>query len=145
MIRKDLTLLTIACAKRGPLQPVQLQKSLFLICKNVSAERLGIDRPYVFEPYDFGPFCSDVYRDADRLEAEGLVAITHPPESEFKLYRTTSEGSERAERIRESLASDVVEYVREVVEFTQSLTFNQLVSAVYRSYPEMRVNSVFQE
>jgi hypothetical protein len=145
MTRKDLTLLAIAFAAHKPLQPVQLQKSVFLICQNLSAPQLGIDRLYEFEPYDYGPFCSEVYRDADKLESEGLVTITRPPESDFKLYRATGDGVERAQELGRPLSPEVRDYVKKAVGFTQGLSFNQLVSAIYRAYPNMRLNSVFQE
>ncbi len=145
MMRKDWTLLTIVAADEHPLQPVQLQKSLFLISRNLPHHLLGSDQFYSFSPYDYGPFCSDVYADAESLEAEGLIAIQRPPESRFRLYQATEAGARRALALEGKLSPSAVDYVKRVVAFTQSLSFNQLVSTIYKVYPEMRINSVFQE
>ncbi len=48
MMRKDWTLLTIVAADEHPLQPVQLQKSLFLISRNLPHYLLGSDQFYSF-------------------------------------------------------------------------------------------------
>jgi hypothetical protein len=37
-----------------------------------------------------------------------------------------------------------IAYIRQASEFVRSLSFTQLVSAIYKAYPEMRENSVFQ-
>jgi hypothetical protein len=145
MVRKELTLLVVAAAEHKALRPVQLQKSLFLICQNIAAEQLGVDRLYHFDAYDYGPFCSQIYRDAEDLESDGLITITRPPESVFKLYQATPDGLARAEHLFRTLSGEVADYIKRVVRFTQELSFNQLVSAVYRAYPAMRVNSVFQD
>jgi len=38
-----------------------------------------------------------------------------------------------------------VAYLREVVPWAQSLSFNELVRAIYEAYPEPRANSVFRD
>lgn len=139
---KDWTLLVIASALKEALMPVQLQKSLFLISKNVPVAAEGPF--YQFVPYDYGPFNSDVYADAAELEDEGLVVITRPPQTRYKTYRATDAGKAAAERLRVGLPENARQYVAEVVNFTQSVTFNQLVSAIYKHYPEMKANSVFK-
>lgn len=145
MTPKDWTLLVIAEAGEHPVQPVQLQKALFLISRNLHPRDLAAPKFYAFSPYDYGPFCSQVYADAERLETEGLVVISRPPETRFKTYRATEAGFQRASALKSALSSQATTYLTRVVEFTQSHTFNELVSAIYEAYPEMRANSVFQE
>lgn len=145
MNRKDWTLLTIVAADKRPLQPVQLQKSLFLISRNLPRRLLGPGRFYSFSPYDYGPFCSDVYADAEDLEVEGLVVIQRSPDSCVRLYQATEPGARRALALERRLSPSAVDYVERVVTFTQSLSFNQLVRTIYKAYPDMRINSVFQE
>jgi hypothetical protein len=143
MTPRDWTLLTISSGD-GPLQPVQLQKSLFIISKKFDADKLKSDSFYPFDPYDYGPFCSDVYSDADRLEFEGLIVITRPPNSRYRQYQITEKGKEIANSLKNQLDSEVKEYLETIVKWTQSLTFNQLVSSIYAAFPEMKANSVFQ-
>ena len=141
---RDWTLMVISVA-RGPLEPVQLQKVLFLLSKNLSLAQLQVENFYTFEPYDYGPFCSVIYSDAEQLEEMGLVAIQRPPEARFKRYRVTEAGANRAGELLQRLQEPVREYVTKLVAFAQSLSFNQLVELIYQRYPDMRANSVFQE
>lgn len=142
---QDWTLLVIAAAGDKPLQPVQLQKSLFLLGEELSAKDLGTRHFYAFTPYDYGPFCAEAYSDAEVLEAAGLVTISRPPETRYRLYVCTDQGAKRAAELRASLAPSAADYLARVVAFTQSLTFNELVTAVYKAYPAMKKNSVFQQ
>ena len=142
MDRQNWTLVTIAAGKT-PLQPVQLQKALFLISKNVAPKILG-KKFYTFEPYDYGPFCKAIYDDASLLETNKLAEITQPLGSRFNVYSATPSGLDAAAAIRQALPKEVTEYVDRMVAFVQSVTFTQLVSAIYKTYPEMREKSVFR-
>ena len=83
MTPEDWTLLAIAAAQSKPLQPVHLQESLFLLSENLTRSQLQVDQFYTFRAYDYGPFCSDVYVDAEALCGEGLVR-SHPESGVFK-------------------------------------------------------------
>lgn len=73
MTRQDWTLLAIGLANGQGLSAVQLQKVLFLLERGVPKE---ISKPfYKFVPYNYGPFDSLVYHDADRLVLKNLVNI----------------------------------------------------------------------
>ena len=76
--RKDWTLLAIALAGGLPLSPAQLQKAVFLFGEQMPKDVLPEDF-YDFQPYNYGPFCRDVYTDAEELAAEGLVEISADP------------------------------------------------------------------
>jgi hypothetical protein len=144
MTSQDWTLLVIAANGGRPIEPVQLQKSLFLIGRNVPLKRLGVAEFYQFSPYDYGPFCSKVYEDAEQLERDGLVYIARPPFTRFNMYSPTDRGIARAKALRSALPASTSEYLQKVVAWTTELTFNQLVSSIYDAFPEMRANSVFQ-
>jgi uncharacterized protein YwgA len=144
MTPKDWTLLVIASRKGKPLQPVQLQKSLFLLERNLSLAQLKVESFYQFERYDYGPFCSKIYSDAETLCIEGLVHIDRLPIS-YHLYSATEEGITAAKKIIETLSPEIRDYLEKVVEWTSSLSFNDLVSAIYQAYPEMKENSIFRE
>jgi hypothetical protein len=142
MTPKDWTLLVLAAAGK-PMSPVQLQKSLFLLSRNISSERLG-PHYYDFEAYDYGPFCQRVYADAQALEREGHVVIT-AQESRYRQYAATPSGMELAGALRRRVGESSSAYLDEAVRWVLARTFNELVKAIYRSYPEMKVNSVFQD
>lgn len=142
MQNKDWTLLVIAAAKGKPMTPVQLQKSLFLLSRNLSPERLKVTSLYDFQPYDYGPFDSAVYLDAQALSAEEYVAISNSGKS--RTYSITPGGSARAETLRQQTDANAVKYLDDVVDWVLPQTFGELVRAIYKSYPEMRENSVFK-
>src|SRR2546430_78743 len=69
--RDDYLLLALAEAADGSLMPVQIQKAMFLL-----KEEAGRDISktfYKFIPYNYGPFCADIYQDLAILESKGLV------------------------------------------------------------------------
>ena len=141
MDKKDILLMVVAAGRSVPLTPVQLQKSLFLIGKNLK------DIPesfYAFEPYHYGPFDIEVYSDAKSLEAEGLLYSTRSSSGTWTDRGITAEGMKRATEIRESLSPGSQKYVEAVVQWTQSMSFTSLVKAIYDHFPEYRANSVFQ-
>ena len=122
--------------------PVQVQKLLFLLDENTSQ---WVDGPYFeFEPHDYGPFDSNVYRELEQLRDLGFVEILPDPKG-IRTYRLTDEGREKGREAAEELPTFVSKYAADVVKFVLSLSFSGLVSAIYRAYPDMKVNSVFAE
>jgi uncharacterized protein YwgA len=143
MTRKDWTLLVIAAARGDAVSPVQLQKSLFLIDRNLSPTSRGTTHFYHFRAYDYGPFDGAIYSDATELALEGFVLV-HPESGASRRYIATPTGLSRAETLRKELEGGVVVYLDEVVTWVRRLSFNELVGAIYHHYPEMKANSVFQ-
>jgi len=143
MERHRWALLAIDEAAPSGLSPVQLQKTLFLIGKNLTRE-VG-DSYYSFVPYNYGPFDPNVYSDAELLIRQGLVFETRSAGRSWSYYRITRSGHTMAEQSRQTceVSERGARYVREVVKWVQSLTFAQLLSAIYRAYPEYKANSVF--
>ena len=121
--------------------PVQVQKLFFLLDKNIP--KLINGPHFDFQPYNYGPFDEAVYRVIEELTQEGLAEII--PANSRLYYRLTNEGQKEGEKIFNSLTSSAQKYLSEVSNFVLSLSFSSLVSAIYKAYPEMRKNSVFQE
>ena len=141
MKRRDWALVVIAAAQGESLEPVQLQKALFLIGEELPDD-VGDDY-YSFRPYDYGPFDQAVYSDAESLAAEGLVTSSPIQYSQPSyLSSTTLAGQREAEVKSRLLSSDARAYVDEVVVWVRSLSFNELCDAIYAKYPEMAKNSV---
>lgn len=142
MNREDWALLVIAAARRGPMSPVQLQKSLFLLGQELSA---AVGQPYYnFAPHNYGPFDRSVYADAELLRTRGLVAVEIAPSQRWAEYRATTDGVQRADDLAQNLSPEVNDYIQKVVNWCQSLTFQELVRAIYGKYPAFRANSVFR-
>ncbi|HKN62538.1 MAG TPA: hypothetical protein VJW93_15255 [Candidatus Acidoferrales bacterium] len=143
MENKEWTLLVLAAADGRPISPVQLQKSLFLLSKNLTPAQLQRRSLYEFQPYDYGPFDSAVYSDAESLSAAGLIAIESGGPA--RTYLPTTRGLEEARTIREGLDSVAAQYLEDVVNWVLRQSFGNLVRAIYKSYPDMRKNSVFRD
>ena len=66
----DVLLKIITAAEGDPISPVQLQKIAFLVGQECA--EFVPNSYYKFVPYDYGPFCIEIYRDAKELERAGL-------------------------------------------------------------------------
>ena len=133
-----LAALTPAGGKKH--SPVQVQKLLFLIDRE--AANLVSGPHFDFVPYNYGPFDSTVYRVLDTLDAEELVAIQS--DSWRRTYALTPTGQKEGERLLDGLPEAAQIYIQRASTFVRSLTFSQLVSAIYKAYPEMRENSLIR-
>jgi uncharacterized protein YwgA len=139
---KDWTLLAISAAEGRPVTPVQIQKCLFLLSREIPQHLpQGF---YEFAPYNYGPFNKGIYDDLDELASEGLVYILSSGDRRWKEYAATPSGLERSATIGRDVPDQVTEYLRHLMAWCRSKTFEELVSAVYNRYPEYRRNSVFQ-
>ncbi len=141
MERKDWTLLVISEAGSVGLSPVQLQKCLFLLGKNLSDE-VGADF-YSFVPYNYGPFDPAIYSDAQELIDKDLVTLARVSGKKWAYYVVTSSGVMTAQNAASQLSPSVREYIKSVVSWVHQLSFVELITAIYRAYPEYQVNSVF--
>ncbi len=135
---RDWTLLALAAAGGREVSPVQLQKSMFLLGRQMP-EAVG-DGFYKFEPYNYGPFDRRVYVDAEHMQAQGLTSLNN--QGRFTTYAATPQGMRRALQLREANPRAAA-YLDQVVKWALSLSFTQLVRAIYEQYPEMREKSVF--
>lgn len=139
--RKALVLAGLAAGGECTYTPVQVQKLFFLIDRN-AAHLLG-GPCFNFEPYNYGPFDADVYRTLEGLQADGLVEIAK--DGTMNTYRPTEQGKQEGEKALGLYDPKLSEYIKHISEFVRSLSFNQLVSAIYKAYPDMKQNSVFQQ
>jgi uncharacterized protein len=142
MTKRNLLLAALAAGGGEKHTPVQVQKLIFLVEKNVGEELGGAS--FSFVPYDYGPFDASIYDVLRALEAEGL-AKGEPTPRGWKTYALTPEGQEQGRRLLEGLPGRARKYIDEVSNFVRRLSFADLVSSVYKAYPEMKVHSVFRD
>ena len=141
MDRQDFVLATLSPAHGATHSPVQVQKLFFLLDQNIPDLVGG---PFFkFTPYNYGPFDRAVYDELEALAVQGYVELCS--EGSWKSYRLTAEGQERADDLFSGLPDRVRDYITKASKYVRDLSFTQLVSAIYKAYPEMRENSVFQE
>lgn len=120
--------------------PVQVQKLLFLIDRQIP-EHVGGPH-FHFEPYHYGPFDRTVYNQLDQLATQGLVAIDLS--SAPRTFTLTPEGVARGTTALNTLPDAIRDFISRTSAFVRTQNFSSLVSAIYKAFPEMRENSVFQ-
>ncbi len=139
MVPRDWTLLTVAAAQGRSLEPVQLQKVLFVLSRE---QELPPGSSYEFRNYNYGPFCQAIYQDAADLAKEGLVSIDSS--SPWSRYSVTTAGAAEAESRRREAPADAAEYLERLVNWAMALSFRDLVRAIYERYPETKSHSIFR-
>jgi len=145
MTRSEVLLAILAASEDGhPFTPVQIQKALFLASDKVR-DAFDRDSRYDFQPYDYGPFDSQVYSDVENLERQGLAQINQQPGTRWRTYAATQRGAAEGRRLLAQLNVEQRAVIEKISRLVRSLSFNDLVSAIYRAYPHMRERSVFRD
>jgi hypothetical protein len=142
--RENVALVVLSLASGESFTPVQIQKGLFL-ASDKAAGAFDRDSRYDFQPYDYGPFDWQVYSDVEELERRGLAQINQQPGTRWRTYAATERGITEGRRLVEQLTGEQSAVLARIVNLVRSLSFNDLVSAIYRAYPRMRERSVFRD
>ena len=141
MERRNIVLAGLAAGGCAAHTPVQVQKLFFLIDKNISEL---IEGPHFdFKPYNYGPFDPTVYRELEGLVTEGHLELVR--NYSWASYALTTSGQELGFNLLEALPYKAKDYIKQASQFVLRLSFTQLVSAIYKAYPDMQENSVFQK
>ena len=143
MKKKDWILIALDCSKSKTLSPVQLQKSLFLL--NYMHPGVISNNFYDFVPYHYGPFCLQIYEDADFLKSKNLININSNIIGRWKIYSITDDGLKYVDILKKKIKPEVYDYALEIVKWIKSKSFSQLISAIYKQFPKFKVNSVFKD
>jgi uncharacterized protein YwgA len=139
----DAVLAAMAASDGSPYSPVQIQKFMFLLDRNLP--RLIAGKKFHFMPREYGPFDPDVYNDLENLAHGGMVEIDDKPNLRRRAYRLTPEGQAKGKEKLDLLDNPAKQYVAAVSAFVRQASFQELVSSIYKKYPEMQVNSIFRE
>lgn len=140
------TLLVFLGAGGGEkLDPIRIQKGLFILAEETPPEWLPSEARYRFEPYHYGPYSSALYRDLDELERRGYINTTLVAGQSWNYYSLSSEGTRAYREVSEAMDPKAVEYSRKIREFVGKLSFRKLLTTVYEQYPKYAVNSVFKQ
>jgi hypothetical protein len=118
-----------------------VQKLFFLIDRKVGQQVGG---PFFdFRPYHYGPFDGAVYDCLGSLVREDCVAVNNTAGG--RAYRLTPTGQRRGEALLKKLDPRIQDFVLRTCTFVRTTPFADLVSSIYKAYPEMRANSIFRE
>jgi hypothetical protein len=141
--RSDWLLLLVdneVLGAQGPaeLDPVRIQKGMFLLSERGPARQL-----YAFRPYNWGPFSSAIYADLDTLTRQGYLTEEKVLGRSWSTYRITTRGHERAVASAEQTGGKAVGWLKQTREFLTTRSFAHLLRDVYALYPDYAVNSRF--
>jgi hypothetical protein len=140
--RRETVLAALAAGgENATFSPVQVQKLFFLIDREAS-HLLGGPH-FRFKPYDYGPFDAAVYEHLTLLGFEGAVQVKGS--ERYRVYSLTGKGFAEGDHILSSLPNKTADFLRAAARWVRGLSFQQLVAAIYRDYPDMKVNSIFRE
>ncbi|HID60681.1 MAG TPA: ArsR family transcriptional regulator [Hadesarchaea archaeon] len=137
--RRGGWLLTVLHAVGGVVRgATKLQKLLFLLKRE-----LGIEAPYNFTPYMFGPHSPDVLDDAIDLETVGYIKIEKEVLDSTlagdciieRKYELTPEGAKAAGELYKKLPADEKKALRSLGRFNE-MTLTELLKYVYTKYPK---------
>ena len=142
MTNKDWLLVAVAAADHEGLDPVQLQKSLFLFGEK--GREFAGKGFYRFEPHNYGPFCLEVYRHADALVAQGLISRTRRPGCSWSAFTVTDAGLKEANTLRRGPGRAGAQYLNDLVAFVRRKSFYELVQLIYQLYPKYKAKSIFR-
>lgn len=140
--RDQFVLAGMSAAELSRLSPVQVQKLFFLLDKQIGPQLGGPH--FDFKPYHYGPFDKEVYDVLNELESFGKLEKWQSVSPRSIRYVLTPSGYREGKNILEGLKDPQKKYIRDIVNWLKDLSFTELVSAIYRHYPEMKVNSVFR-
>lgn len=142
--RQEFVLAALATEPGAEFAPVQVQKLFFVLDENLS-DMIG-GRQFAFEPYDYGPFDKAVYQELEALERQGFVNIEHVGASDGRRrYSLTPQGQGEGQCVLSKLPDFARQYMTDLSAWARRLSFAQLVGSIYKAYPHMRENSIFQD
>ena len=142
MKRESFVLVALFSGKGAVYSPVQLQKMLFLVDRNLKDELKG--PVFNFQPYDYGPFDKSIYSVVESLAKEGLVVIQTEEGRGWNTYTLSDQGARIASQIYSALPEKARAYFEKISGFVRKLSFEELLSAIYKAYPEMAEKSLFR-
>ncbi len=134
--REDILIAIVEAAGHHGLDRLQLQKSVFLVGEEFNG-KLPTNF-YQFRPHSYGPFAPTVYSDIERLCDGPLVNVAYDSRNRPRYSQEPSVKSDMP-RLSEELASGV----QDIVDWVTSMSFDELVRAIYYLYPEQQKNSQF--
>ena len=140
--RSDILLAAMTAGGAGArYDPVRVQKLFFLIDRELPE---FIDGPHFhFEPYHYGPFDKAVYEELESLAERGELSIDTM--RRYNQYSLTDSGYERGVAILSALPEPAAKYMEDAAKWVRLVPLKHLLSAIYRQYPDMAVNSVLPQ
>ena len=147
----------------------RLDKLMFLLSKNAYFKEI-VNKGYVFEPDNFGPFAPELFDDIEALRYENIIEIISSreplsiseiaaeevnvspeedadPSDSFTVneYRLTGEGMQVGALIWNGLSDKQKKAIYDIKKTWQNKSLNSLLHYVYNRYPETTEKSKIKD
>lgn len=123
--RRGWLLLAIAVSGASGLSPIQLQRSLFLVCQK-REEQVGPDF-YEFEANGSGPASAALYVDIDALVTAEYIVKEWVPESSCSTFRLSDAGRAWAADFRQKMKKETLAALEDAVAWVKEQSYLELV------------------
>lgn len=144
MRRSDWLVLFLAAAPGDALDPVRVQKGMFLFSMRAP---VADHARYLFEPYAYGPMSRLLYGDVRRLQQAHTLEAAPIEDATWQLLALTPAGREQAADLRrraEREHADALAQLDGIRREISGLSFSELLEHVYARYPDYATRSVFR-
>ena len=134
---KQQTILAAMAAggNQAKYDPIKIQKLLFLIDKEVG-HLIGGEK-FEFKPCGYGPFDNNVYDVLRELAVDGYVEEIYV--GNFRQFMLSQSGFKMGRNCLKDCPNNVAKvFFKKAAEWVLNLNFQQIVSAIYQSYPEIK-------
>ncbi len=141
-MNRDHIILTLASCKKGsyPLDPIRIMKAAFLVSQLGPTE---LKSQFSFKPYNYGPFDASVYETIDTLKNSGLLDEAKEDGSKYPSYSITTAGIDALTAI--NAPKKEVDWLKAIGEYVTSMSFADLLTAIYAKFPTYAEKSVFKK
>jgi uncharacterized protein YwgA len=99
---------------------------------------------YDFEPYLYGPYCTRLASDLDKLCKSGELVPSYTTGYRRTEYMLAPEGFRVASDMRTSVDARALDFVERTVAWVKAQTFSSLLASIYKWYPEYATKSIFK-
>ena len=123
--RRGWLLLAVAVSGASGLSPVQLERSLFLVCQK-REEHVGPDF-YQFESNGSGPASAALYVDIDALVTAEHIVKEWAPESSCSIFRLSDSGRARAADFRRRIKKEALAGLEDAVAWVKEQSYQEMV------------------
>lgn len=127
-------------SEKHPLDRIRMQKAVFLLVQRGADEWKS---SYRYEPYNWGPYSSDLNTELRELLYRGELEEAEVPGSRHGAFQTTAQGEVQAAATWASFTPPQQDFVRSVRAYVTSRSFAQLLREVYAEYPTFASKSLF--
>ena len=86
----------------------------------------------------------NIYEDADLLKLDEMINIDVNTIGRRNIYSINDKGIKYVDNLKKQIKPELYNYVSKIVKWVKDKSFSQLISKIYKQFPEFKVNSVFK-